>query len=235
MFGNPIWLIKVSVVLIAELAFAKFAIKSSRLIGYILCTVVAIQGIAIFIAAASKARAVGGLPANITLLLMPLLGTACLACIAWLYPRADTVEERITALTAAATTNGSKLIPRRTVARRFIGTYAAPFILCLLWGALRTNWHDLRLVNVLSAVNVFLMALMIAYFPSGLTAAVIHTRDLNGATVAGYIIYSALFFAALIWRKRWQTHLLWLLLVVLLGLNLNGCRTATWDQLNGSP
>ncbi len=115
-----------------------------------------------------------------------------------------------------------KTIPSRIIARIFFGTYLGPFILWLAWGlmsyVLRDGIHAFPAVLMLTAWGF-------AIFPLGLTGVVSDGKDYGWlAFLSCYFVYLVLFVLAFRYRRRWQTGLLWTVLVVLLVFNVAGCQ-----------
>jgi hypothetical protein len=111
---------------------------------------------------------------------------------------------------------------RRVITLRFVITYFGAIVLWYFLEVMQ-KWREIRLAKVI------LSTLYIPWFPSGLIASVTHIRNMYRATFAGYLIYLLLLCAALIWRRRWQSMLWWIFLIVLIALNVHGCRTADWE------
>ncbi len=117
--------------------------------------------------------------------------------------------------------------PRRTVAGLFFATYLSPFVLWIGWGLLSGGGRSI------SHFNLILTAWIILLFPSGLFGFVTDSKDLRRLAAFGYIVYAVLFILAFSLRRRWQTAVLWAILLILLVFNAVGCQIVADNATRG--
>lgn len=110
---------------------------------------------------------------------------------------------------------GRKRPPVGVILALFLGTYLALFLILTAGGAVYSALQN----GLASGVTVLLMGMLLFFqFPSGL-AGFWPSLAAPWPQVIGYGLYLVLLICALIFRKSWQTRLLWLLLVVLMLIN----------------
>ena len=113
-----------------------------------------------------------------------------------------------------------KPVPTNVVLWLFAAAYLTPFLVYALIGLIFSGPY-----------GVFFAAWMWMYFPSGLGTFLVNPdgrlsdHDWGKATIFGYLIYLGLVCLATLLRKSWKSvALILVFFVVLLGVNVGGCK-----------